>query len=366
MPQTHKLAILPPKLTYDEFVEELTAAHRALAQLDALLAQTPNPKIFERAFTTKEAVLSSRIEGTVATLSEVLDFDAGAELSDAILREDAVEIVNYRKALSEGIRALSKQPIGENLIKQLHKILLHTGRGANRSPGEFRKTQVYIGHPSAGIEQATYIPPEPQEIIPLIQNLLKYIHEQPERDELVRIAVTHYQFEAIHPFLDGNGRVGRLLITLLLHDKKLLTYPYLYLSEYFEANRQQYYEHLRGVSYNAEWSAWIKFFLRGIAEEASSGAQSVQAAANLHRDLQKQLVGISSEYGLSLLDALFQRPIFTVSMIREQMNLSNIQTSYTMIEKLLKAGIVRDLTPTKQRGKRYEFSELLKIVRSQQ
>ena len=364
MTKVRQLALLPPQLVFDDFIEELTAAHRALAQLDTLLTQTPNPKIFERTFMTKEAVLSSRIEGIVATLSEILDYDAGAELPTHELCEDAREIVNYRQTLIEGIAALDSQPIAENLIKYLHGILLHSTRGANRSPGEFRNHVVYIGRAGVTIENATYVPPEPQQVIPLFQNLLHYIHNMPERDELIRIAVIHYQFEAIHPFSDGNGRMGRLLITLLLHERKLLKYPYLYLSEYFEAHRQEYYERLRDVSYDDAWSEWIRFFLSGIAEEATRGRQTAQTVADLHRDLQGKFVKLSSEYGLPLLEALFQRPIFTVPLIREQVGLTNIQTGYTLIEKLLTAGIIVDITPSRQRGKRYEFSALLNLVHS--
>lgn len=366
MTTPHKLPLLPPKLDYTVFIEELTAAHRALAGLDALLAGSPNPRIFERTFVTKEAVLSSRIEGTIATISEVLDYDAGADIGNMELREDALEIINYRKALIQGITELREKPLGENLIKQLHTILLNSARGANRSPGDFRKSQVYIGRPGAGIDSAAYVPPGAGEVIPLIQNLLKYIHEEPERDELVRIAVAHYQFEAIHPFLDGNGRVGRLLITLLLQEKGLLAHPYLYLSEYFEANRQEYYEGLRNVSYYSKWEAWIAFFLQGIADQATVGTALVKEVAQLHKSLQKHFVGISNEYGLALLDAVFQRPIFTVAMLREQAGLTNVQTSYTLVEKLLAGGVIKDLTPHKQRGKRYEFSELLRIVRGGQ
>jgi len=366
MTTPHKLPLLPPKLDYSNFIEGLTAAHRALAALDAFLVQSPNPKIFERTFTTKEAVLSSRIEGTIATISEVFDFDAGAEIDNMELREDAIEIINYRKALTEGITALAKKPLGENLIKQLHAVLLNSARGANRSPGDFRKSQVYIGRPGAGIENATYVPPEPQEITPLVQNLLKYIHDMPERDELVRIAVAHYQFEAIHPFLDGNGRVGRLLITLLLQEKGLLSHPYLYLSEFFETNRHEYYEGLRSVSQDSQWEAWVAFFLGAIADQATAGAALAREVAELYKNLQPQFVQISNEYGLLLLNTVFQRPIFTTTTLREQMKMTNIQTAYTLVEKLVGSGFVKDLTPEKQRGKRYEFSELLRIVRGSQ
>lgn len=356
------LQLLPPVINYSDFLEELTAAHRALTQLDTLLEQTPNPRIFERSFMTKEAVLSSRIEGTVASMDEVLGYDAGEEMVTTSLRDDAIEITNYRDALEQGIAMLTKKPLGENTLKELHQILLSKGRGANRSPGEFRKTQVYIGKTGQTIQDASYVPPEAQRITSLIRNLLSYIHELDERDDLVRIAIAHYQFEAIHPFLDGNGRVGRLLISLLLQEKNLLKFPYLYLSEYFEENRQDYYKGLRNVSYKNAWPEWIRFFLLGITEQATRASETVLSVAKLYKSLQAQFVNISPEYGLDLLDALFQRPVFTVSMIREQMGGTNIQTSYTLIEKLLEAGIIKDLTTDKQRGKRYQFSELLKIV----
>jgi Fic family protein len=235
----HILASLPPSIDYSDFLEELTTAHRALTELDTLLKQTPNPRIFERSFMTKEAVLSSRIEGTIASVDEVLCFDAGAVMATESLHDDAIEITNYRNALKRGIDLLDEKPLGENTIRELHQILLSKGRGANRSPGDFRKSQVYIGRVGQSIDDASYVPPEAQNIQSFIQNLLSYIHELDERDDLVRIAIVHYQFEAIHPFLDGNGRVGRLLISLLLHEKKLLQYPYLYLSEYFEEHRTE-------------------------------------------------------------------------------------------------------------------------------
>lgn len=360
----HNLTILPPTIDYSDFLEELTAAHRALTQLDTLLKQTPNPQIFERSFMTKEAVLSSRIEGTFASVDEVLGFDAGEEMTTESLQGDAIEITNYRNALEQGFIILNEKPLGENTLKDIHSVLLNKGRGANKGPGTFRKTQVYIGRAGQTIENASYVPPEAQNIAGLVQNLLSYIHEIEERDDLVRIAVVHYQFEAIYPFMDGNGRMGRLLISLLLHEKKLLQYLYLYLSEYFEEHRQEYYEGLRNVSYQNAWSEWIRFFLSGIAEQATRASKSVIEVTELYRGLRNAFVKISAEYGLDLLDALFQRPVFTVSMIREQMGLTNIQTSYTLVEKLLEAGIIKDLTPTKQRGKRYQFSELLKIVQS--
>jgi Fic family protein len=356
---------LPPKLIYDDFISELTEAHRALSRLDALLSSTPNPKIFERTFTTKEAVLSSRIEGTDATLDEVLDHDAGGEQKNTRIREDVTEIVNYRKALGVGLEMLQELPFNENVIKGVHKTLLSGGRGANRDPGNFRRSGVYIGRPGAGIENATYVPPVAGEIVPLISNLLHYIHEDNERDELVRIAVAHYQFESIHPFLDGNGRVGRLMITLLLQEKDLLHHPYLYLSEYFERNRQEYYDSLRKVSSDGDWSNWVRYFLIGIREQSIASAETVQKVSELYKELQYKFNAISSEYGLALSDAVFNRPVFNVTMIREQLNLGSVAMGYSLVEKMLATDLVTDLTPEKKRNKRYEFSALLRIVRSE-
>lgn len=364
MYKTFQLPTLPPRLEYEIFIRELTAAHRALAQIDALVSHLPNPKILERSFITKEAVLSSRIEGTQLSIGDVLGYDAGEILSSEPRKEDALEIVNYRDALEMGLSRIDAEPIGENMVKKLHAILLNSGRGARNTPGEFRSGQVYIGRPGVGIDLASYVPPAPNEIAPLFQNLLHYIHSTDEKDDLVRIAVTHYQFEAIRPFFDGNGRVGRLLITLLLHDKKLLRHPYLYLSEFFEANRPEYYESLRAVSENQDWSAWVGFFLHGITWQSNAMVVTVEKIYELQKRLQPQLVAISSEYGLRVLDALFERPVFGTKLLRERAGLQNIQTTYTIVEKLVAAGIIRDTTPDKRRGKQYEFSELLSLIRS--
>ncbi|MDR2524181.1 MAG: Fic family protein [Candidatus Nomurabacteria bacterium] len=354
---------LPPDLNYDEFITELTEAHRALSRLDALLSNAPNPKIFERTFVTKEAVLSSKIEGTDATLDEVLGADAGGEQSNERLRDDIVEITNYRKALGKGLELLEKLPFNENVLKEIHAVLLSGGRGANRDPGNFRRSGVYIGKPGAGIENAAYVPPAANEVAPLITNLLEYIHGNDERDDLVRIAVAHYQFESIHPFLDGNGRVGRLMITLLLQDKDLLHFPYLYLSEYFERNRQDYYDSLRNVSAEGLWLNWVRYFLIGIREQATQINEAAQKVSTLYRELQPKFVELSREYGLALLDTLFSRPIFNEAILYEQMKLNSHTTGYALIDRLAETGFAIDLTPERKRSKRYEFKALLDIVR---
>lgn len=364
MKQPYELPKLPPRLSYDAFLEDITAAQRALAGLDALLGVIPNPNILEQSFVTKEAVLSSRIEGTIADVEEVFDYDAGAAAPSKQLRDDITEITNYRLALSQGLKLLESTPLNENLIKQLHKTLLDSGRGVNKDPGNFRRVQVYIGSRGQGIEQASYIPPSANSVTALIGNLLQYIHEAPEKDELVRIAVAHYQFEAIHPFLDGNGRVGRLMISLLLSEKKLLRLPYLYISQYFEQNRQSYYDGLRGVSEQGDWTNWLKFFLRGVRWQAEEGIRTAQLIADLNKELTPLMASLSTEYGLTVLKVMFEQPIFTARILRKEASIDAIQTSYSLIDKLLTENIIVDITADQQRNKRYEFRKLLDIVRS--
>ena len=267
--QPFKLPHLPIKIDYDQLIEKITEAHRAIASLDSLLGALPNPALLGRTMQTKEAVESSKIEGTMATLEEVLQYEAVANKKDDTTKQkDINEVINYRQALDLGIKSLESLPISENLVKKLHATLLKSGRGANKAPGEFRKIQVYIGKAGADITEASYIPPAANEVIPLFSNLEKYLNSNEEKDKLVQIAVSHYQFEAIHPFLDGNGRVGRLIISLFLFEKKLLSHPFLYLSEFFEEHRQDYYELLRGVTEKQDWINWIKFFLNALTTQA--------------------------------------------------------------------------------------------------
>ncbi len=240
---------IPPKINYENLVSEIAQAHKSLARLDALISRLENPQLLSRTFATREAVLSSQIEGTEATLSEVLEQEArDSQKEGTPLEKDFREIINYRLALERGVSMLKEKPLTENFIKELHIILLRSTRGYNKAPGEFRRKLVYIGKPGAGIDKASYVPPLPDAIPELFTNLERYIHSDSERDILIQIGVAHYQFEAIHPFEDGNGRIGRLLISLMLYQKKLLRYPFIYLSEFFEANRRDYYDLLRSVS----------------------------------------------------------------------------------------------------------------------
>ncbi len=354
---------LPVKINYEELIGYIAKAHRAIAGLDSLLVALPNPNLLGRTLQTKEAVLSSRIEGTQATLDEVLAYEAAdGKAESETKKQDINEIINYRKALEFGVKNLEKLPLSENLIKKLHFMLLKSGRGANKAPGEFRKIQVYLGMPGADISEASYIPPSANEIASLFANFEKYLNSDEEKDKLAQIAIAHYQFEAIHPFLDGNGRVGRLIISLFLYEKKLLSHPFLYLSEFFEEHRQTYYELLRGVSEKNDWENWIKFFLNALTVQAQKAENTGRLILKLRQDLKEKIIGLNSVYAPHLLDGIFIRPIFTTASLRKHVKIKNTQTFFSLIGKFTEAGILKEQNPKQKRNKVYVFEKLIKIL----
>ncbi|MDD5396772.1 MAG: Fic/DOC family N-terminal domain-containing protein [Candidatus Moranbacteria bacterium] len=354
---------LPVKIDYEQLIGHITKAHRAIASLDSLLSALPNPSLLGRTLQTKEAVLSSQIEGTQATLDEVLAYDAVNDKNESeTKKQDISEIINYRRALDLGIKSLETLPLSENLIKKIHATLLKSGRGANKAPGEFRKVQVYIGMPGAEISEASYIPPAANEIIPLFANLEKYLNSDEEKDNLVQIAIAHYQFEAIHPFLDGNGRVGRLIISLFLYEKKLLSHPFLYLSEFFEEHRQTYYELLRNVSEQQDWENWIKFFLNALTVQAQKTEETAKSILKLHQEYREKIMELNSTYASHLLDAIFIRPIFTTASLHKHVKIKNTQTFFSLINKFVDAGILKEADSKQKRNKVYRFEKLIKIL----
>jgi len=354
---------LPVKIDYNPLIGHITKAHRSIASLDALLSALPNPKLLGRTLQTKEAVLSSQIEGTQATLDEVFAYEAKKDSAGIGRKEhDINEIINYRKALELGIKDLKTLPLSENLIKKIHATLLKSGRGANKAPGEFRKIQVFIGMPGADISEASFIPPSANEIIPLFSNLEKYLNSNEEKDKLVQIAIAHYQFEAVHPFLDGNGRIGRLIISLFLYEKKLLSHPFLYLSEFFEENRQTYYELLRGVSEKEDWESWIKFFLNALSIQSQKAENTCRAIIKLHRELNEEIIKINSQYAANLLEAIFIRPIFTTASLHKFTKIKNTQTFFSLVGKFVDAGILKEINPKQRRNKVYKFEKLTKLL----
>ena len=355
---------LPPNIDCSSLIKEIGSAHRNLGQINALFETIPNPDLIITPLLTKEAVLSSKIEGTQATLENVFRFEAeGAKRQDKNIEIDSREILNYRKAVMVAMRELKNKPFGENLIKKLHNILLDSVRGKNKDRGNFRKIQVFIGPPGANIDKATYIPPPANKIIPLISNWLKYIHSTEEIDPIIQTAIAHYQFEAIHPFLDGNGRIGRLLIPLILYQKNILTKPVFYISEFFEETRPDYYRLLNGVSNSGDWISWIRYFLTGVSIQANRTQTMILKMKSLYENLKQVVINMRSVYAVQLLDIIFDSPIITFVSIKDRINTKSVQTIYNIIEKFQKADILKEISG-RERDKVYAFDKLFDILES--
>ncbi|HDR52633.1 MAG TPA: Fic family protein [Mariniphaga anaerophila] len=363
MKESHKLELLPPKINYTLLVKEISEANRILGSLTGLLANIPNQSLLISPLLTKEAVASSKIEGTQATIEEVLKYEAEGKSSQKDSKEqDIREIINYRTAIQTAIKLLRKRPIGENFIKELHSILLDSVRGANKDKGHFRKVPVYIGKPGATIENAIYIPPAASAIQELVSNWEKYVNSNNEPDILVQVAIAHYQFEAIHPFLDGNGRIGRLLIPIILYEKGVLSYPILYLSEYFERNRVDYYSYLRKVDKENDWESWIKYFLKSIKEQSLDTKAKVEKMLEIYKSVKEKLSGFNSQYAIQLLDIIFENPVTSFRNIKSKIKSKSYQTIYNLLSKFEEEYILIEITGGR-RNKIYVFEELMKIIR---
>jgi Fic family protein len=354
-------APLPPALQWsDEMLTALSEAERELSKLSTLADNFPFPRMLIQPFVRREAVLSSRIEGTRASLVDLYAYES-AQLSFLETSNDAHEVHNYVRALDYGLDRLAILPVSLRLIRELHARLLEKVRGRKLTPGEFRKTQNWIGPAGSTIETATYVPPPVDEMLVALDALEKFIHSETKIPILARAGLIHYQFEAIHPFLDGNGRVGRVLVTLLLHEWEVLQYPLLNLSAYFENYRQEYYDHLLSVSQRGNWETWLRFFLRGI---------SSQAKDSLFR--MKRLQGIRIQYEAlvhadhnparmtAIIDFLFSRPILTVRQVEAALGIPYVAAK-RYIDKLESAGILREITGY-ARNRIFQADEILKAL----
>jgi Fic family protein len=354
---------LPPQLEWSALVPLIGRANAALARYDELLHGLVNPDILLTPLRTREAVLSSRIEGTWATFEEVMEEEADPGVASSSRRSDVREVLNYREAVRVAIEELERRPISLNLLRRVHQTLLSNVRGGSRAPGEFRRVQNYVGAPGAGVEAATYIPPPPHELIPLLDDLEKYIHFD-ERDAVVQIGVIHAQFELIHPFLDGNGRVGRILIPLFLFSRGLISRPAFYLSAYLETNRAEYYHRLARISLADDYQSWVEFFLEAVAEQADDDIRRVRAMWALYQRMKVIVVEHTrSHFALAVVETLFTYPVFSTPQFARESGIP--APSAARLLKLLEgAGSVRVLRPG--RGRRptlWAFPELLEIVR---
>jgi len=351
---------LPPDLSFaGSLVGALSAADRALGQLAGIVRALPNPRLLIGSFVRREAVLSSRIEGTRTTLKDLLLFELSPELEQRV--PDVREVANYVRALNHGQERLRRIPLTLNLIRELHAILLEGVRGAERRPGEFRREQNWIGPAGSRIEDAVYVPPPREHLRPRLDAFERFLNTPSEWPLLVRLAMIHYQFEAIHPFEDGNGRVGRLLVSLLLDSERALPHPVLYLSAYFEKHRTEYYEHLMRVGQRGAWSAWIEFFLRGVADQSIDAVERAQQLVALReRWADACQTARTSALLVRLVDALFHNPIVNVARAGKLLNV-RAQSAQNSIDQLIERGILREITG-KRRNRVYAAPGILGIL----
>lgn len=307
-------------LTHLHFQRLLRAVGRAnaeLARYDGLLESLINPTLLLSPLTMQEAELSSRIEGTQASFVEVLEHEAG-DMKTGEKGVDVQEIINYRHALLLAQDALADTTITLVWIRQMHKLLMSSVRGQDKSPGEFRKEQNWIGSPGCPIEQATFVPPNPLQLMDHLLAWQEYLSYQ-DIDPLIQTAIVHAQFELIHPFKDGNGRIGRLLIPLFLYQTKTLSQPMFYLSAYLENHREIYYDKLRRISAEGDWNGWIEFFLNAVIEQAQINSKKVRSIMNLYAAMKLEVEdSAKSRYGMRLLDTIFDRPVFSTALFVEQ------------------------------------------------
>ena len=356
-----KPKLLPPeRLNWEKFVNLVGKANAEVARFDGLLQSMPNPAVLLSPLTTQEAVLSSKIEGTRATLQEVLEFEADP-LKETEKYNDIKEILNYREAMNYAVREIEKVSFTSRLIRNIHNILLNSVRGQNKDQGNFRRIQVHIGK-SNKIEEASYVPPICGDIPDLMNNLQKYAHYE-EKDALVQLAIIHAQFEIIHPFMDGNGRVGRILMPIFLYFKKVLSSPMFYLSAYFEMNREEYYKRLLNVSQNGDWDGWIIYFLNAVAEQSRKNIEKAKAIHKLY-DFKKGRIDelTHSRFGFKTLDFIFSYPVFTSTQFIKLSKISK-NTAMRILSELEKGGVLKVIE--RGSGKRpttYAFIKLLSIV----
>ena len=349
---------LPPKFNWTpRLVRILSDADRLIGKLAGEGGRLPNPHILMRPFLRNEAVLSSRIEGTQATLGELLAVEAGAAVERS--PDDLREVGNYVAALEHGIARLKEIPICVRLIRELHTKLMTGVRGHNATPGEFRTIQNWIGRPGSTLQSAIYIPPPPGEISPCLAAWETFLHRA-ETPPLVTIALAHYQFEAIHPFLDGNGRVGRLLITLFLIEQRILPTPLLYLSAFFEASRSDYYASLRGVSEKGAWADWLEYFLLGIARMSEDALSRATRLNDILAGWRTEMAGESTKTPLRVVEMLSANPFLTINSVAANLKVS-FTTVQRAIERLERANIVRQTSDAK-RNRVWCANALLEIL----
>jgi len=355
-------AFVPNPLPYEVKVDEtlqhlLSKADLALGRLDGITEILPDVDFFIFMYTRKEATLSSQVEGTQATFADVLK--AEAKIEDGEIHEDVDEILNYIKAMGYGLKKLEQLPFSLRLIKEIHATLLKGVRGEARTPGEFRKTQNWVG--GATINTARFVPPPAHELMRLLDNLEKFLHEPTRAPILIKTGLIHSQFETIHPFLDGNGRVGRLLITFYLCQQGVLRRPLLYISEFFKMHRQEYYDRLNAVRTEDGIEDWLKFFIEGVAITADKAVDTTRKILKLReRDIHKVMIlNRASIRGKILLDFLYKAPLVQIKTVERVTGLKN-PNAIALVSKFVKLGILKEITGHK-RNRVFSYRDYIEL-----
>jgi Fic family protein len=352
---------LPPDIDTKELITPLAEATQALGRLHGIGPRVGSREILIEPFIRKEALESSQIEGTHATLSDIYAYEAGQEaLIDEDRRQGTQEVVNYLHALTHGLETITAgSHVTAETLCEMHNRLLSGVRGNEANPGELRDTQNFIGS-TPYIQDARYVPPPPNDVPDLLSDLLEYANQDTDLHPLLRIGLVHYQFETVHPFLDGNGRLGRLLISLLLQRENLLPEPYLYLSSYFNARRSEYVDHLLSVSQDSEWEEWLLFFLRGVQSQADEAHQRANLLVDLREDYQQRYQSERSENILELVMRLFEDPYLDVNTAADWLDVG-YSTANRLVDQLEEDGILEELTG-QARNRFYRANEIFHII----
>ena len=356
-------ARLPPKPALrleGELQDLLSTANHALGRLDGAVLTLPNPDLFVFMYVRKEAVLSSQIEGTQSSLKDLLA--AEADIFDPDRPHDVAEVINYVAAMNHGLQRLKELPVSVRLIREIHAVLMHRVRGGGMTSGELRRSQNWIGPGGAGLHEAAFVPPPPHAVPEALSRLERFLHEKDNLPVLIKVGLAHAQFETIHPFLDGNGRVGRLLITFLLTERQLLSRPVLYLSHYFKCHRQTYYEKLQAVRDTGDWEGWLTFFLRGVVEVAGEAADTARRILLMREDCRSRIadhLGRAAGNCHRVLEKLFDQPIVSVADVREWLQVTSAGAN-NLVRRLEKIGVLHEFTGY-ARNRRFRFEPYLKL-----
>lgn len=344
----------PPIHLDGELANLLSQADHAVGRLDGVASILPNPNLFVAMYVRHEAVLSSQIEGTQSTLEDVLDFEIGEAAPG-----DAQEVVNYVDAMNHGLARLGSLPLSLRLLREIHQRLMQGVRGADKSPGEFRTTQNWIGPAGSNLETAAFVPPSPADLWPALDAFEKFLNEGQDLPILIHCGLAHAQFETIHPFLDGNGRVGRLLITFLLCERQVLGLPLLYLSAYLKSHRTEYYDRLTAIRSRGSWEEWLCFFLRGVRDVSRQATRTARKILDLREASRAALAG--SATALTLLDRLFEQPVLDIRLAQKILGCS-FTTASSTVAQLEDKEILTEITG-QRRNRRYRFSPYLQLFR---